>query len=64
MDREIRIIVSTRVIDSEGPRWVLLNAVKSDWVVVLMESYSANDIVEPTFLSTARKGRGLTIRGS
>ena len=48
VDREIRIIVSTRVIDSEGSRWVLLDAVKSDRVVVLMEGYSVDDIVEPT----------------
>ena len=46
MNCEIRVIVSMWVIDSERPCWVMFDAVESNRVAVLVEGYSANDIMD------------------
>ena len=48
MNREVRVIMSMRVIDSERPCWVMFDAVERNRVAMLVEGYSANDIMEPT----------------
>ena len=55
MNREVRVIMSMRVIDSERPCWVMFDAVESNRVAVLVEGYSANDIMEPTYMGGENK---------
>ena len=48
MDYEFRVIVPLWVICAEGSRRVVFNAVESNRVIIRVEGYPTNDVLEPS----------------